>query len=693
VRGRQAKVKEADMRVSRATGEGPGRPGRGAWFSGWFSFVRRRPARVLGVAAIATVLMILGSSGAAVAGKTSPPFSTARWQHAIQRLHVPGKGCFAASYPKLQWREVRCKAAPDRRYSPARGHRPLIVGDGIDYSADVSGLMSSATGSFDHVTPGATETSNGVANSFSLQLNSKPFSPTPACSGSGTPGECQGWEQFIYSSDYNEVLMQYWLINYNATCPSGWNTYGGDCWKNSPASPWPGTPLAVADLATVTLTGTAMSGGNDSVIMTTHSGQATATNADDLLSLAKSWDGVEFGVFGDGDGSEADFSPGTTINVRTSVENGTETAPTCVFQGYTGETNNLNLVGTPAIGQAAYPAIVSEQSNSVSTTQSCATAAGGATATIPVGKDPNGITADTASHTVYVSNEGSDTVSVISEATGKVTDTINVGAEPQGLAVDPNTGTVWVTNYAAGTVSVISQATNTVIKTINVDPNGTSAGPNSLVVDAPTHTVYIGQYQGYVTAINDQTYAVTQGYNTNGKSHLGVSAVNPATDTLYVHLADLGSIGEINTTTNTLTATLSGLGLPANPAALENSSAAGYPGYMYAPTLAIPGVVVCANMNTGSGLLWNVIHAPAGQTTIDVAVDPATNTLFESLKPSSGNGSIAIISGASGTTPTTTATIAAGNNPGRVIVDPGEGPTGTVFVVNSGSNTVTAFPG
>ncbi|HEX4059745.1 MAG TPA: hypothetical protein VHY58_01890 [Streptosporangiaceae bacterium] len=74
-----------------------------------------------------------------------------------------------------------------------------------------------------------------------------------------------------------------------------------------------------------------------------------------------------------------------------------------------------------------------------------------------------------------------------------------------------------------------------------------------MAVDAPTHTVYIGQYKGYVTTINDQTYAVKQVYNTNGTSHLGVSSVNPSTDTLYVTLADQQSAGEINTTTTTIT--------------------------------------------------------------------------------------------------------------------------------------------
>lgn len=59
---------------------------------------------------------------------------------------------------------VSC-AAPRLPYSPGHGHGPRVlrnnaddVGDGVDYSAAVSGLLSSATGSFDSISPGTTET-------------------------------------------------------------------------------------------------------------------------------------------------------------------------------------------------------------------------------------------------------------------------------------------------------------------------------------------------------------------------------------------------------------------------------------------------------------------------------------------------------------------------------------------------------
>ena len=70
------------------------------------------------------------------------------------------------------------------------------------------------------------------------------------------------------------------------------------------------------------------------------------------------------------------------------------------------------------------------------------------TATIPVGSEPYGVAVDPATHTVYVTNAGDGTVSVIDAATNTVTATIPVGAYPDGVAVDPAAGTVYVTNPA-----------------------------------------------------------------------------------------------------------------------------------------------------------------------------------------------------------------------------------------------------
>jgi hypothetical protein len=79
--------------------------------------------------------------------------------------------------------------------------------------------------------------------------------------------------------------MQYWLINYDATCPSGWYTYGSDCYTNSNAAEV--STLTASQLATVQMTGSATAGGNDAVPLSVGSGTATSvTNGDSKVDLA-----------------------------------------------------------------------------------------------------------------------------------------------------------------------------------------------------------------------------------------------------------------------------------------------------------------------------------------------------------------------------------------------------------------------
>jgi hypothetical protein len=344
-----------------------------------------RPWTVLGAAVIVALATLLGSSAASAAG-TPPPLTHATWQTAIKQLGVPSRGCFTASYPIVQWRKTQCQGAPHYPYPPAHGSHPAqLVGNGVDYSAEVSGSpLSSVTGTFDSITPGATETGQQfgagpqVPNTFSLQLNAKPFS-TPVCAGAGVPALCQGWQQFLYSTTYNQVFMQYWLLSYNTACPGGWFTYSfgatTDCYTNSSATALPGGVLTASSLPSTTMTGYANSGGTDSVVLSAPTGTATAVSADSLLDLAVGWTGVEFAVVGDCCGTVANFSAGTALAVRTITHNGTTAAPTCVYEGFTGETNNLNLTPTPTLAIGASPSMVSDQTSTPGV-RSCATASG-----------------------------------------------------------------------------------------------------------------------------------------------------------------------------------------------------------------------------------------------------------------------------------------------------------------------------
>jgi hypothetical protein len=137
--------------------------------------------------------------------------------------------------------------------------------------------------------------------------------------------------------------------------------------------------VPAAQLQGTTLTGMT-AGDTDTVVLTTAGGTAVATSADSVLNLANGWSAVEWNVFGDCCGFQANFSAEATLVVRTSVNAGANIAPTCVQEGFTGEFNNLSLVGTPArVPASTLPAIVFTESDAAnSTPASCTCSAPGA---------------------------------------------------------------------------------------------------------------------------------------------------------------------------------------------------------------------------------------------------------------------------------------------------------------------------
>jgi hypothetical protein len=336
---------------------------------------------VLAVVALAAASIGAGSASAATGGTVR---TKAQWQAAIAQVQERGTGCYRASYPALRWHAATCAVAPKFPVVPARtpGSAPgtsTKVGNGHDYSAQVSGLISKATGSFHNVSSGITEKGKvgnsgpNVANAFSLQLNTQ-FFATPLCSSSGDPANCLGWQQFVYAKESGTgfVFMQYWLINWDTTCPSGWFTYSTDCYTNSNSTTL-NSPLTAKQLATVKLSGSAASGGQDEVSVSVGSGQAVSvTNSDSEIDLSGFWNTTEWGVYGDGGGGEAIFGTNTTLEAQTALTTTSSGAPTCVKEGFTGETSNLQLAHTPVLGSEPSPTMASKQTNGTTGTASCA---------------------------------------------------------------------------------------------------------------------------------------------------------------------------------------------------------------------------------------------------------------------------------------------------------------------------------
>ena len=313
---------------------------------------RRRSQIICTIAAscLPGALFVSMAGPAAAAAPSADAQLRAAWRGAIARIPVPEEGCFKASYPSTEWTKVECITAPARPYVPRRGRSGETVGNGNDYAALTSTLTSSALGSFPVVTGVKSEKGyGGAANTYSLQLNSG-FMTTAGCNGSSNKS-CLTWQQFVYSSSETSAFMQYWLINYGSKCPAGggWTQYEGSCYKNSAAVGVPKLPIT--DLGDLSVSGTAVSGGNDTMILANGSNAYSTSGKDTVVYLATAWDASEFNVVGDGGGSEAKFNKGSSITVNIGLKDGTSSAPTCKGDdGTTGETNNLTLGSCTASG-------------------------------------------------------------------------------------------------------------------------------------------------------------------------------------------------------------------------------------------------------------------------------------------------------------------------------------------------------
>jgi hypothetical protein len=276
----------------------------------------------------------------------------ADWRASIAHNTPLSEGCFQASYPNMVWEQVECKEGHPRSHTIrkfANGEQVAgnNVGNGYDYVAESAGLISETVG-FLAVTGVTSEETVGGGidgpNEYELQLNTNATGTTSACAGHTG---CTVWQQYLYATDYlsageADVYIEYWLLGWGSSaCPSGWNTFGTDCWKNSAYTTAPDMPIS--NLGSQSFSGTAVSGGNDTVTFNNGTTAYALVASDSVLDISSVWNESEFNVFGDTSAAEAVFNPGSSITVNVALTDGSTAAPACVINGTTGETNNLTL--------------------------------------------------------------------------------------------------------------------------------------------------------------------------------------------------------------------------------------------------------------------------------------------------------------------------------------------------------------
>lgn len=119
---------------------------------------------------------------------------------------------------------------------------------------------------------------------------------------------------------------------------------------------------------------------------------------------------------------------------------------------------------------------------------------------------------------------------------------IDVGASPSQAIVTPNGAEVYVSNNGANSVSVISTSTNTVTHTVSV-----GSSPDALAVSPDGSKIYVGQHGGNVTVIDTATKNVTT-INTLGGPVRDL-AITPDGSKVYLAMESSG-LRVIDTFTN-----------------------------------------------------------------------------------------------------------------------------------------------
>jgi YVTN family beta-propeller protein len=111
------------------------------------------------------------------------------------------------------------------------------------------------------------------------------------------------------------------------------------------------------------------------------------------------------------------------------------------------------------------------------------------TGSAQTGGNSHAVALDITAATAYVTNSGTNNVSVIDVASMTVKKTINVGEYPLMIDINPSGTRAYVTNFLSHTVSVIDLTTNTVTKTIDVGYN-----PYGVKVSPDGKWVYVAHY-------------------------------------------------------------------------------------------------------------------------------------------------------------------------------------------------------
>jgi len=159
--------------------------------------------------------------------------------------------------------------------------------------------------------------------------------------------------------------------------------------------------------------------------------------------------------------------------------------------------------------------------------------------TIAVGEAPRGIAASSDGTRIYVANSRSNSISVIDTSVNRVSATIdNLGYSPEELALSWDDNTLFATNPRSNNVSVIDLASNIAIARINVGEK-----PIDIVADTERRKIYVSNYYSLSISVVDMVTRVVE-HTINLRSNPKYLAL--CDDRLYVGNESVNDVYVVN---------------------------------------------------------------------------------------------------------------------------------------------------
>lgn len=152
----------------------------------------------------------------------------------------------------------------------------------------------------------------------------------------------------------------------------------------------------------------------------------------------------------------------------------------------------------------------------------------------------------------YVTNEGSNTVTVIDRSMDRVIDVIEVGIRPKGIVISPDASRAFIVNSGSNNLTILDVKNNQVLHTANLE---IGANPSELAIHPDGRTLYVAN-----TALNSVSVIDATSFQTIELIPVGQRPIDLAVDPTgaRVLVANMGAntLSIIDTNSNRVVTTI-----------------------------------------------------------------------------------------------------------------------------------------